>query len=805
MEIKKLPPESLRWICNPREFEFNTTEEVQPLEGTIGQERALRAIDFGLGLESQGFNIYILGESGTGKTTTINKILEMRAMKEKIPDDWCYVYNFDDPDRPKTMSLTPGMGIILQKDMDELINILKVEIPKIFESKEYEKHRNQILEEYQEKSKELLSKIEVEATKKGFTLRKTATGIILAPIKNGGETLSQDEFGALEEDKRRRLEELSKGLQEKLNDALRLAREGEKELKEKISKLERDAALTAIGQLITELESKYRLYPEILKYLEYVKEDILLNLEDFKASEEAIPSLPFLKMPKSEPSFNRYKINVLVNNGGAQGAPVVIETNPTYLNLFGRIEHKIQYGIAITDFTMIKAGSVHRANGGYLIVNALDLLRNIFVWDALKRMIKNREIKIEDIWEQYRLISTVTLKPDPIPLNIKVVLLGSPYLYYLLYNLDEDYKKLFKVKADFDNRMMKTKENLLKYASFISARCREENLRHFDRTGVAKVVEYGVRLAEDQKRLSARFFNIADIVREANYWASQDGNSYITSRHVEKALEEKIYRSNKIEERIQELIDEGTIMVDVDGAVVGQVNGIAVIDLGDYGFGKPSRITAKTYTGKAGVVNIERETKMSGRIHDKAHMILTSYLGGKFSQELPLTLSASICFEQLYEEVEGDSATCTELYALLSSLSGLPIKQGIAVTGSMNQRGEVQPVGGINEKIEGFFEVCKLERLIGEQGVIIPERNVKNLMLKEAVVEAVRDGKFHIYPIEDIDEGIEILTGVNAGKKREDGTYPEGTVNYLVDKRLRDIARTLKEFDKGKKEGEGSS
>lgn len=803
MEIKKLPPESLRWICNPREFEFNTTEEVQPLEGTIGQERALRAIDFGLGLESQGFNIYILGESGTGKTTTINKILEMRAMKEKVPDDWCYVYNFDDPDRPKTMSLTPGMGIILQKDMDGLINILKAKIPKIFESKEYEKHRNQILEEYQEKSKELLSKIEVEATKKGFTLRKTATGIILAPIKNGGETLSQDEFGALEEDRRRRLEELSKELQEKLNDALRLAREGEKELKEKISKLERDAALTVVDQLITELESKYRLYPEILKYFEDVKEDILVNLEDFKAPEEAIPSLPFLKMPKSEPSFNRYKINVLVNNSGAQGAPVVIETNPTYLNLFGRIEHKIQYGIAITDFTMIKAGSVHRANGGYLVVNALDLLRNIFVWDALKRMIKNREIKIEDIWEQYRLISTVTLKPEPIPLNIKVVLLGSPYLYYLLYNLDEDYKKLFKVKADFDNRMMRTKENLLKYASFISARCREENLRHFDRTGVAKVIEYGVRLAEDQKRLSAKFFNIADIVREANYWASQDGNSYITARHVEKALEEKIYRCNKIEERIQELIDEGTIMVDVDGAVVGQVNGIAVIDLGDYGFGKPSRITAKTYTGKAGVVNIERETKMSGRIHDKAHMILTGYLGGKFSQELPLTLSASICFEQLYEEVEGDSATCTELYALLSSLSGLPIKQGIAVTGSMNQRGEVQPVGGINEKIEGFFEVCKLGGLTGEQGVIIPERNVKNLMLKEAVVEAVRDGKFYIYPIGDIDEGIEILTGVDAGKKREDGIYPEGTVNYLVDKRLRDIAMTLKEFDKGKKEGEG--
>jgi len=802
MERKGLRPEDLRWICDPEVFGFDTTEEIPPLEGTIGQERALRAIDFGLGLEGYGFNLYLLGESGTGKTTTIKDILEKRALKEEVPDDWCYIYNFEDPDRPKALNLPPGMGIILQKDMDELIKILKTEIPKVFESKEYEKHRHEILEEYQQKNKEILSKVESEAVKEGFALRKTPTGIIITPIKKDGEALSQEEFESLERETRERLEETGRKLQERLDDALRLVRESEKRLKEKISRLERDVALTVVGQLITELESKYRLYPEIIKHLEDIKEDILLNLEDFKSPEEAIPAIPFLKMPKAEPSFNRYKINVLVNNSGARGAPVVIETNPTYLNLFGRIEHKIQYGLAITDFTMIKAGSIHRANGGYLVVNALDLLRNIFVWDALKRMIKNREIKIEDIWEQYRLISTITLKPEPIPLNIKVILLGSPLLYYLLYNLDEDYKKLFKVKVDFDNRMPRTKENILKYASFISARCKEEDLRPFDRSGVAKVVEYGVRLAEHQDKLSARFFNIADIVREANYWASLDGDSSITADHVEKALEEKIYRSNKIEEKIQELIDEGTIMVDTSGAVVGQVNGISVIDLGDYSFGRPSRITAKTYMGKAGVVNIERETKMSGRIHDKAHMILTSYLGGKFAQDLPLTLSASICFEQLYEEVEGDSATCTELYALLSSLSGLPLKQGIAVTGSMNQRGEVQPVGGINEKIEGFFEVCRIKGLTGEQGVIIPKRNVKNLMLKKRVIDAVREGMFHIYPIEDLDEGIEILTGIDAGKKREDGTYPEGTVNFLVAKRLQELARSLREFDKGKKEGE---
>lgn len=802
MERKGLPAESLRWICNPEEFEFNTTEELPPLEETISQERALRAIEFGLGLDSHGFNLYLLGESGTGKTTTIKNILKERASKENVPDDWCYVYNFKDPDRPHAISLSPSRGIILQKDMDELVKILRTEIPKIFEAKEYERHKNQILEEYQEKNKETLAGLEEEATKKGFSIRKTASGLVMVPLKREGEALSEEEYRSLPEDKRMAIEELGKGLQERLNDAIRLTREAEKEAKERIKRLERDAALTVVGQLIDELKSKYRSYQEVLIYLEEVKEDILENLEDFKAQEEAISPIPFLKMPKVEPTFTRYKINVLVNNGDGTGAPVVIETNPTYLNLFGRIEHKIQYGIAFTDFTMIKAGSIHRANGGYLIVNALDILRNIFVWDAMKRMIRNREIRIEDMWEQYRLISTVTMKPEPIPLNIKVILVGSPLLYYLLYNLDEDYKKLFKVKADFDNKMPRDRDDIIKYASFISTRCKEENLRHFDRTGVAKVVEYGARLAEHQDKLSAKFFNIADIVREADYWASKDRSPYVTGAHVEKALEEKIYRSNKIEEKIRELIDEGTIMVDTDGSVVGQVNGLSVIELGDYSFGRPSRITAKTYMGKAGVINLERETKMSGRIHSKAHMILTSYLGEKFAQDIPLTLSASICFEQHYEEVEGDSATCTELYALLSSLSGLPLKQGIAVTGSMNQRGEVQPVGRINEKIEGFFEVCKLKGITGRQGVIIPKRNVKNLMLKKEVVESVMDGRFYIFPIEDVDEGIEILTGVEAGERGEDRRYPEGTVNFLVDSRLKELATSLKEFDKGKKEEE---
>lgn len=798
MRYREVSPEKLRWICDPSQFRFDTTDDIPPLEGTIGQERALRSIDFGLGFDSQGFNIYMLGESGTGKTTTIKAILEKKAAGEKIPDDWVYVYNFKDPDRPKALNLPPGLGIILQKDADELLNMLRQEISKAFESKDYEKHKNKILEEYQESSKQLFSELEEEVTKQSFALKKTPTGLVIVPIKSGGEPLSQEEFDSLGPEMKKKIEALSKEFQEKLDDVLRQIRETEKTIKEKLNRLERDVALSSVRHLIDELKSKYREYPKLIEFFDDVKEDVLNNLEDFKTPEETTTPLSFLKMVKPEPSFTRYKVNILVNNGGLRGAPVIIEPNPTYYNLFGRIEHKFQYGVALTDFTMIKGGAMHRANGGYLVVNALDLLKNIFAYDAVKRAIRNREIKIEDIWEQYRLISTVTLKPDPIPFNVKIILIGNPFLYYLLYNLDEDYKKLFKVKADFDNRMDRTEENIHKYAAFIAMRCKEETLKPFDRTGVAKVVEYGARLAEDQSKLSARFSDIADIIREANYWASKEQNKYVTDNHVEKAISEKIYRSNKIEEKIKELIVDGTLMVDTEGSVVGQVNGISVIDLGDYSFGKPSRITVKTFAGKSGVVNIEREAKMSGRIHNKGIMILTAYLGGKYAQDYPLSLSASLCFEQLYEEVEGDSATCTELFALLSSLSGLPIKQGIAVTGSMNQMGEVQPVGGINEKIEGFFDVCKAKGLTGEQGIIIPEKNIKNLMLKNSVIEAIREGKFHIYPISTAEEGIEILTGVEAGRLTEEMTYPEGTINYLVDKKLREIAKKLKAEEKEK-------
>ncbi len=796
--LKKVPVDELYRSCDPSDFPFKTTDEISPLEETIGQPRALRSLDFGLGIDGHGFNIYILGESGTGKMTTIKAILGEKAKGEPVPDDWCYVYNFKDPDAPKAMNLPPGTGLTFQKDMDELINVLRQEIPKVFESKEYEKQRTTILEEFQKKQKLLFSKLEKEAKDKDFSLRKTVSGLALVPVKKTGESLSEEEYESLELKVRKKIEGIGKDLQEKLDDAVRHVRDEEKKVKDKVTQLERQAALSSVGHWIDELKQKFNQYPEVITYLEDVKEDILEHLEDFKQQEEQAPSLPFLKPPKAELSFVRYSINVLVNNRDTKGVPVVIESNPTYYNLFGRIEHKLQYGMAVTDFSMIKAGSLHKANGGYLVIDALDLLKNIFVYDAIKRTIKDRQIRIEDVWEQYRLISSITLKPGAVPFNVKIVLVGSPRLYYMLYNLDEEYRELFKVKADFENRMNRNKENLAKYAGFVRTKCLEKGLKPFEQSAVVKIVEYGSRLAEHKEKLSAKFTEVADLLREADYWAKHDKSKTVKLKHVEKAFDEKTYRVNKVEKKIQEAIQEGTILVDTDGAVTGQINGLSILDLGDYRFGLPSRITAKTYAGKAGIVNIERETKLSGKIHEKAILILGAYLGEKYAQKHPLSLSASLTFEQLYGGVEGDSATCAEVYALLSSISGVPVKQSYAITGSMNQHGEVQPIGGVNEKIEGFFDVCKLSNLSGEQGVIMPERNVKHLMLRKDVIDAVKDGKFNIYAIDSIEDGIELLAGMPAGELQPDGNYPEGTLNFLVSRRLEKLSEAVK----GKKEEE---
>ncbi len=801
----KLRHDELYNFCDPSMFAFTTTDDLPQVKETIGQERALQSLDFGLSLDSSGFNIFILGEHGTGKMTTVRSFLSQRALNEPVPQDWCYVYNFRDPDAALAISLPPGQAVNFQKDMDEVIKILKVEIPKAFESKEYEKQRNTIIEDAQRRQKEIFTSLEEEAQEKGFLVRKTVSGLVIVPVKKTGEPLTEEEYELLDERMRRRLDETGKGLQEKLNDVVRTVRDNEKLVKEMMAKLEKEAALSAVGHLVDELKNKYREYEKITLYLDEAKEDILEHLDDFKVQEEQPQQLPFMKLPKTEPTFTRYTVNVLVNNKDFKGAPCVFESNPTYYNLFGRIEHKIQYGLALTDFSMIKAGSLHKANGGYLVINALDLLRNIFAYDALKRAIRNREVKIEDVWEQYRLISTTTLKPEAIPLDIKVILVGDPYLYYLLYNLDEDYRELFKVKADFDSRMSRNRENIDKYAYFIAALCREENLLPLDRSGAAKIVEFSSRLAEHQNKLSARFSDIADMLREASYWASKAGRSVVGGEDVQKSIDEKVYRTNRIEERLREMILEGTLIVDTSGGKAGQVNGLAVLDLGDYRFGKPSRITARTYAGRAGVVNIERETKMSGKIHEKAILIISHYLGSRYATQKPISLTASITFEQLYDMVEGDSASCAELYALLSSIARVPLKQNIAVTGSMDQNGDVQPVGGINEKIEGFFDLCRLTGLDGSHGVIIPARNVRNLMLKKDVVDAVREGRFSVYPISKVDEGLELLSDMKVGEPADDGTYPEGTVNYLVVRRLADIAQSLekKKEKEEEKEEEG--
>jgi lon-related putative ATP-dependent protease len=799
---KPLSAEKLYKRCKPETLKFKTTEEVPPLDDTIGQDRALHAIDFGLELTSKGFNIYILGDSGTGKLTTIKRLLSKKSKDEPVPPDWVYVYNFKDSDNPISISLEAGEGIEFQKNMEGLINTLKAEIPKVLETKEHEKQRVKILEEFQKKQKDLFTELENEASEKGFMIRKTASGLLIVPKKKSGEPLSEEEYDQLDEGTRKKIDKIGNELQDRLNDTVRIVREGEKSVNEILSRIERETALAAIGDLIDDVKFKHSKYETILEFLEGVKEDVLNNLEDFKPQQEAAAPLPFLKAPKQENVFIKYHVNVLVNNKYTKGAPCIYETNPTYYNLFGRVEHKFQYGVAVTDFSMIKAGALHKANGGYLIINALDLLRNLFSYDSLKRAVRDREIRIEDIWEQYRLLTTSMLKPQSIPLDIKIILIGPPNIYYLLYNLDEEYKELFKVKADFDSRMKRSDENIKKYISFIATKAKEENLLHFDRTSLSRIVEHGSRLSGHQDKLSSNFSEISDLIRESHYWAKKQKSKVVSGEHVLKALDEKIYRHNKIEEYLREMMEEGSLIIMTEGTEIGQVNGLAVLDMGDYMFGKPSRITAKTYAGKAGVLNIERETKMSGKIHEKAILIINHYLGSKYAFKKPISLTASITFEQLYSMIEGDSATCAELYALLSSVAQVPLKQSFAVTGSMDQNGEVQPIGGVNEKIEGFFELCKLRGLDGSHGVIIPEKNVINLMLNKEVVEAVKSGSFRIYAIDRMEEGLEILSDMKVGELSEDGAYPEGTINYLVEKRLTEIRESMKpqKGDKNKEE-----
>lgn len=809
----RVPVEKLRWTCPVDKLGFKTTKDVEVCTKIIGQERALGAIRLGLDIESVGYNIFVAGFVGTGRNSTIKRLLEELEKGETSPDDLCYVHNFHNPDMPSLIPLPAGKGKVFRNDMNLLIETLRRNVPLIFEDERYQENRKKIVETFKNREKEILKSLEKRVESEGFVLAQVQTGPYTRPevlplVGENAVAMEQLEKSAEEgklqqaelEKKKQQHEELS----EKLENAFKDVRRIEKQMKGELDGFDLQAVLPLVKDAIGELKQKYAKHKKLLAYFGDVEKDITENIDKFKPRGEQPPMLvPFMPLPQRADEFLEYDVNVVVDNSETRGRPVIIETTPTHRNLFGSIERVVgRFGEWRSDFTRIKAGSLLRANGGYLVLNALDVLTEPGVWQTLKRTIRNRIVEIQP-YDPFYMFSGTSMKPEPVNFDLKVVMTGDTYLYHLLYTYDEDFRKTFKVKADFDTVMTRNKESIYDYACFIAKVVTDEKLRHFDRTGVAAVVEYGVRLGGHREKMTARFLEIADIIREACYWASKAKSELVKAEHVDKAMEEKVYRVRLVEEKIQELIDRGVLMIDIGGSRVGQVNGLSVYDLGDHTFAKPSKITAQTGIGRSGIINIEREANLSGRTHDKGVLIMTGNVRAMYARERPLTLSASICFEQSYAGVEGDSASAAELFAFVSSLSGVPLRQDLALTGSVNQMGEIQPIGGVNEKIEGFFDVCKAKGLTRRQGVIIPERNVQDLMLRKDVVAAVSNGRFHIYPIRKVDEGIELLTGRPAGARDKKGRYPKGTVNYLVDAKLEEMSRKMTEY--GEKPGDGGT
>jgi ATP-dependent Lon protease len=808
--LETVPVEKLRWQCNPDLLPDETTEAIEPCREIIGQERALEAIHLGLDIGSIGYNIFITGLTGTGRFTTIKCVLEEMDVKGRIPNDLCYVNNFKNPDMPHMLILPAGQGNALKKEMETLIESLKKKIPLSFENETYLNKKKEVVERYRNKQAEIFREFEKKVNKEGFTLVQIQMGPYsrpgIFPLVEGNP-VNIEQLDAMVEEGKFTKEDLEKmktkqsELVNELETIFKETRKSEKEIKEELTALDSEVISPIVKDSISDIKERFN-HEKVLRYLDEVQEDILSNMNRFREKEEPPASpIPGLAFPQPVDSFTEYFVNVLADNSETKGAPIIVETTPNYRNLFGTIERVVdRSGIWKTDFTHIKAGSFLRANGGYLIFNALEALVEPGVWPALKRTLKNQVMEVQT-YDPFYLFATTALKPEPIECTTKVIMIGDSYIYHLLFSMDDDFKKIFKIRADFDSVTIKDEGKIRQYIAFIRKICDEEKLRPFDKSGIAGVVEYGVRLAGRQKKLSTRFHLIADLLREANYWALKEGSEVVKDIHIDKAIEKKVYRLNLIEEKIQEMIDDGTILIDSDGMVVGQVNGLSVYNLGDYMFGKPSRITVKTSMGKAGIINIEREVEMSGPIHNKGVYILAGYLRGRYAQDKPITMSASICFEQSYSGVEGDSASSTEIYGLLSSLSGLPLRQDLAVTGSVNQKGEIQPIGGVNEKIEGFFDVCKAKGLTGKQGVMIPHLNMGDLMLRKDVVEAVKEGKFQVYPVKTIDQGIEVLTGVEAGEMLEEGKFKEGTVNALVNQKLIELGTKIREFEGGGEEG----
>jgi len=805
MAVAELKPEALRRRADPAQLDFQSTAELEPAVEIIGQPRAVEAVGFGVSITSPGYNIFALGPSRTGRTTTIVRYLEREAGRRPVPDDWCYVNNFAEPHRPRALRLPPGRGVQLRKDMDNLVEELMSEIPRAFESEDYARQKEQISRELAEERQKAFSQLDRFAAERGFAIVRTPTGIGIVPLREG-KPLTPEEFSALDKATREHLEDESQAVQEALNATLRVVRRLERAARERVQRLDREVGNFAIAPVFDELREAYVDFPAVVQYLSEVQKDVIENLDVFRQNQapaapaEVPPALTRMVAAAQAPSLDKYRVNVLVDHSQARGAPLIHEANPTFPNLVGRIEYQAQFGALVTNFTLIKPGALHRANGGYLVLDASDVLAKPYAWDALKRALKTACLRVEEMGQELRFAVTTSLEPEPIPLEVKVVLIGDPLVYYLLQAYDEDFRELFKVKADFAAVMDWTPENMALYARFIAGVCREEKLRPFEASAVARVIEESARMVEDKYKLSARLGDVVDLVREASYWAGQNGHERVQAEDVRQAIATRVYRSNQIEERVREMISRGIIHIDPAGEALGQVNGLSVISLGDYEFGRPSRITARISPGHAGVVDIQRQTRMGGPIHSKGVLILAGYLSGKYAVERPLTLSASIAFEQLYEGVEGDSASSAELYVLLSSLSGLPLRQGLAVTGSVDQYGNVQAVGGVNRKIEGFYDVCRVLGLDGRQGVLVPADNIQHLMLREDVIEAVRQGRFRIYPIRTVDEGIELLTGRPAGVRLPEGRYPEGSVNAAVEARLRQLAEAVREFGPGAEE-----
>ncbi len=804
--FKELTPDRLSWTLDPEKIPFESSDACKACEGIIGQERALKAIQTGLDIHSLGYNIFVTGMVGTGRTTTIKQLLEKMRKEEEKPDDILYVNNFKNPDEPTLIILPAAQGKRFKEAMELLIGMLKSNIPELLKSKYYTEKRDEIVESQQKIQKKILKAFEEKVAQEGFSVIQVQMGMFVKPdlipvIEEKPTPFNQLDImvreGKYPKEKLEGLKKKYEELTDTLEEIFSKLKESEEKTRRMLKDWDEESIIPIITGGIAEIRSQFDAQ-KILDYLDDVEINLVKHIELFKAPQKETKERELID------PFLEYSVNLLIDNSDIKGTPVVMETNPNYLNIFGSIEATVsRSGVWQTNFTKIKAGSLLKANGGYLVMNALDVLVELGVWQTLKRTLKYQTLDIQNLASMY-LISASRLKPEPINIDVKVVLIGDAHIYNLLYFLDADFKKIFKIKSEFDSVTKKDNKTIMEYAQFIKKICDEDKLNPFNKQGIAAIIEYGTRLAGKQKKISTRFHILADVIREACYWSKKDNSKHVDREHVEQAIRERFERVSLIEDKIQEMIEEGTIMIDTDGSETGQVNGLSVYAMGEFSFGKPTRITASTAVGKAGVINIEREADMSGRTHNKGVLILGGYLRGKYAQNKPFSLSASLAFEQSYGGVDGDSASSTEVYAILSSLSKLPLRQDIAVTGSLNQKGEIQPIGGVNEKIEGFYEVCKAKSLTRDQGVIIPHQNVQNLMLRKEVVDSVSEGKFHIYPIKSIDEGIEILTGTKAGKRQKNGTFPEETVNYLVDQELQRLAKSWKTFsapsnkDKGK-------